>query len=88
MSALQIPPALAKGVFGWDSVKLADAYTAAELAAAIGEINADPAASNPDHKSGSSINLYTKNAKKRKDALCWAIFYQKQAASRAKAGAA
>ncbi|WP_414488065.1 hypothetical protein [Stenotrophomonas maltophilia] len=88
MIALQIPPSLDRGAFGWDAVKLADVYPSAALAAAIGEIHADPAAANPEHAAGRSIQIYTKAAKKRTEALAWAIFYQKQAASRAKAGAA
>lgn len=88
MSRICVPASLARGVFGWDAVKLADAYTSAELAAAIVEVHADPAAANPEHASGRSIELYTKAAKKRTDALAWAIFYHKQGAARAKAGAA
>lgn len=88
MSAPQIPPSLDRGAFGWDAVKLADAYTSADLAAAIGEIHADPASANPAHATGRSIEIYTKAAKKRTDALAWAIFYQKQDASRVKGGAA
>lgn len=88
MSALRVPPSLNRGVHSWDAVKLADVYSQNELAKAITEIHADPAAANPAHAAGKSINLYTPAAQKRTDALGWAIFYIKQAASRAKRGVA
>lgn len=76
-------PALHKGNFGWDACRLADEYAPSDLAAAVLEIHRDPANANPDHASGKSIYLLTKVARKRIDALTWAIFYQKQAQSRA-----
>jgi hypothetical protein len=79
VSAPAIPPALNRGVFGWDAVRLSEAYTAAELARAITQLCADPANANPAHAAGRSIRLYTKATEKRADALGWAIFYIKQA---------
>lgn len=72
-----IPPALHRGVFGWDAVKLSDAYTASELAAAIQQIYADPASENPARAHG-SIRLYSKKASRRLDALAWAVTYHLQ----------
>ena len=81
MAVPAIPPALNRGVFGWDAVRLAEAYTADELAKAITQLHADPANANPAHAAGKSIHLYTKATDKRTDALAWAIFYIKQANS-------
>lgn len=78
MSAPAIPAALSRGVFGWDAVRLADAYSQQELSQAICQLHADPANANPAHASGRSIRLYTKATDKRTDALAWAIFYIKQ----------
>ena len=79
MTTPAVPPALSRGVFGWDAVRLSEAYAADELAQAIQQIHADPASANPAHAAGTSIHLYTKAATKRTDALAWAIFYIKQA---------
>jgi hypothetical protein len=83
MASPKIPPTLSRGVFGWDAVKLSDAYTANELAAAIQELHADPDNANPAHAAGKSIYLYTRQTMKRTDALGWAIFYRQQDRARA-----
>jgi hypothetical protein len=78
MNAPKIPEALSRGVFGWDAVRLSDAYSANELAAAIVQLHADPDNANPAHAAGTSINLYTKKTDQRTSALAMAIFYIKQ----------
>lgn len=78
-------PALHKGFFGWNACRLADEYEPRELAQAIQQIAADPANANPAYAAGRDIHLITKAARKRTDAMTWAIFYQKQAKSRQQA---
>lgn len=78
MSRVAIPAALSRGVFSWDAVRLSDAYTQAELAAAIVQIHADPENETPEHAAGKSIYPYTKPARMRVDALAMAIFYRKR----------
>lgn len=78
MSAPKIPPALSRGVFGWDAVRLHEHYSAQELADAIQQMMDDPANRNPEHAAGRSIQIYTAATKKRTDALSWAIFYHQQ----------
>lgn len=87
MSAPKIPEALSRGVFGWDAVKLSDAYQANELAQAIQQLHADPANANPEHAAGKSLYLYTAATNKRTDALSLAIFYIKQEAKRVRSAA-
>jgi hypothetical protein len=85
MAATQrfVPPALSRGVFGWDACRLADEYQPSELGAAAVQMLQAPENANPEHGDGRSIYLLTKKARKQVDALSWAIFYQKQAKSRA-----
>ena len=78
MSAPAIPPALSRGVFGWDAVRLSDAYVADELSAAIMQLHADPNNANPAYAAGRTIRLYTKKTDQRTDALAMAIYYIKQ----------
>lgn len=78
MSRCPIPPALDRGVFGWDAVKLYENYSAQELAQAICQIDEDPANANPAHKNGGSIYLTTAAARKRTSALAYAVFYHQQ----------
>jgi hypothetical protein len=85
VSAPKTPEALSRGVFGWDAVRLSDAYSANELAAAIVQLHADPENANPAHAAGASINLYTKKTDQKTSALAMAIFYIKQANSKAEA---
>lgn len=79
MSCPLIPAALNRGVFGWDAVRLSDAYGASELALAIQQLHADPANANPEHAAGTSIRLYTKKTDQRTAELAMAIYYIKQA---------
>jgi len=73
MSKVAIPPVLNRGVFGWDSVRLSEVYTADELAEANRQISADPRNANPAHAAGMSIYLHTPQARKRMEALAWAV---------------
>jgi hypothetical protein len=85
VSAPKIPEALSRGVFGWDAVRLSDAYSANELATAIVQLHADPDNANPAHAAGTSINIYTKKTDQRTSELAMAIFYIKQAKRKAEA---
>lgn len=71
--------ALSRGYFGWNPCRLADEYTPAELARAALEIHNDPANANPEHAAGRSIYLLSKTARKRADAVAWAIYHQQVA---------
>lgn len=62
-------------VLGWDAVRLSDSYTLAELNTLRGEVESDPASANPGHAKG-SINIFTKAARRRLDALAWAVTYK------------
>lgn len=62
-------------VFGWKAHKLADLPMAA-LVQLREEIISDPANANPDYAAGRSIYLYTPAARKRLDALAWAVTYR------------
>lgn len=77
---IAIPSALGRGVFGWDATRLNEAYSADECSQAILQIRDDPAAKNPAHEHG-SVDIFTKPARTRMDALSWAIFYHQQAAA-------
>ena len=70
-----IPPTLSKGVFGWDAVRLHEAYSAKELADAILEIHYNPINANPAHAKGTSVYLHTKAARTRMEALARAVSY-------------
>ncbi|AQT06662.1 hypothetical protein [Acetobacter persici] len=64
-----------RGVFGWDPVKLYQNYSTSELVKMKQEIEAKPENLNPQHLEGTSIYIYTKSARKKLDALSWAISY-------------
>lgn len=61
--------------FGWDAVKLYQNLNTAQLQEMMQSIYADPANANPAYASGRDIHLYTKSARKKTDALSWAITY-------------
>lgn len=65
--------------YGWRATKLADAYSLEELDALRRDVESDPASANPDHAQGRSIYLFTKQARKKLDALAWAVTYKLQA---------
>lgn len=62
-------------VFGWDATKLAD-LSFAELEALRQAVITDPANANPEHTAGRSIYLYTTSARRKLDALAWAVTYK------------
>lgn len=65
--------------YGWDAVQLASNLTMEELVALQTEVQNDPKSKNPDHDGPTkSIWLYTKPARKKLDAIAWAITYKLQ----------
>lgn len=62
--------------YGWDAVKLSDAYSLEELARLRSMITDDPANADPDHAKGNSIFLYKKSARKKLEALSYAVYYK------------
>lgn len=62
--------------FGWDACKLSDAYTRRELGEIMTALAEDPANRNPEHAAGRSIHIYTNAARKKMDAVAWAIHYR------------
>jgi len=69
-------------VFGWDAARLSDLPLPAlvELRAFIVE---NPANANPEHAAGRSIYLYTPSARRKLDALAWAVTHKLANARRA-----
>lgn len=61
-------------VLGWCPVKLSDAYSFDQLNALRLEVEA--AGANPEHAAGRSINLYTPAARRKLDALAWAVTHK------------
>lgn len=74
------PPSLNRGVFGWDSCRLADEYSTQELAAASVWISQAPCCANPE---AGSIWLLNKKARRISQQLAWAVFHQQQEKRRA-----
>jgi hypothetical protein len=72
-------------VYGWDAVKLSEAYSLDELAQLRDVVTSDPVNANPDHAKGKSIYLYTKSARKKLEAIGYAIYYKLDEKSRAQA---
>lgn len=70
-----------RGKGKWDAVRLSD-LSFAELEALRRQIIDDPANANPEHATG-SIDLYSKAARAKLDALGWAVFYKQQEKSKA-----
>lgn len=68
--------------YGWNPAKLATAYTTEELVALQKEVCADP-----KNQNRQGIWLYTPEARRKLDAIAWAITYKIREA-REKAGAA
>lgn len=67
------PPSLNRGVFGWDSCRLADAYTTQELTDALKWISEAPCCANSDT---GSIWLLNKKARRISEQLAWAVRHQ------------
>lgn len=58
--------------YGWRAHLLADhSFTDLELLRQI--VMRDPKSANPEHAAGKSIFLYTKSARRKLDALAWAV---------------
>lgn len=72
--------------FGWDAVKLANAYSADELSKMIVNIMEDPENENPDYRAGKSLYIYSKSARKKLDALGLAIYHHKKSKKNAPLG--
>lgn len=69
--------------YGYDRVKLADAYSVAELIAMAEAIRQDPANLDPGYGKG-GLHVHTPAARKKLDNLSWAI-RNRQTADREKA---
>ena len=63
--------------YGWDSVKLYRNLSMSELTALQQQVQVDPKSRNPAHATG-SIYLYTKAARRKLDAISWAMTYHLQ----------
>lgn len=74
------PPSLSRGFFGWDSCRLADAYSTQELTAAITWISQAPCCADPDR---SSLWLLNKKARKISEQLAWAVRHRMEEKRRA-----
>lgn len=74
------PPSLSRGVFSWDSCRLADAYSTQELAEAITWVGQAPCCANTE---ANSIWLLNKKARRISAQLAWAVFHQQQEQRRA-----
>jgi hypothetical protein len=63
--------------YGWDAVKLSNAYGLPELELLRQQLVTDPANQNPQHRptgvSGGSIYLYTPATRKKLDKLAYAV---------------
>jgi hypothetical protein len=54
-------------------------YSFAALREMRSAVIGDPANANPAHAAGRDIHLYTKSARKKLDALAWAVTYRLKA---------
>lgn len=63
-------------VLGWQAVRLSNAYSLDQLNTLRLEVQGDPEAANPAHAAGRDINLYTKGARRKLDALAWAVTHK------------
>lgn len=63
--------------YGWDAVRLSEAYTLEELTQLRGLVTSDPASVNPGHATG-DIHLYNKRARRKLDAIGWAVYYKQR----------
>lgn len=61
-------------VLGWSATRLSDAYTFEQLNSLRLEVEA--AGANPRHATGQEINLYTPAARRKLDALAWAVTHK------------
>ena len=63
-------------VYGWKPVQLANNLSPDQLQTLRRAVETDPASSNPAHANGDSIFLYTVAARRKLDAIAWAITFQ------------
>lgn len=70
-------------VLGWKPTRLADAYSLEQLNALRLEVERNPESANPAHAAGRDINLYTPTARRKLDALAWAVTHRLQSAKAA-----
>lgn len=68
--------------YGWDAVKLSNAYTMEEIAKLRQQVIDDPDNENPEYAKGRCIYLYTKSARKKLDAIAYAVYYKQKDASK------
>jgi hypothetical protein len=61
--------------FGWDRVRLSE-HSLDDLARLRRSVEDDPASANPDHAAGRSVFLYTPAARRKLDALAWAVTHR------------
>jgi hypothetical protein len=66
-------------VYGWDAVKLSDAYTLAELGELREQVEAQHRLPEPD-----GIYLFDKRGRRKLDSLAWAVRYRMQESAEAK----
>jgi hypothetical protein len=66
------PPVRKLRNFGWDAPKLSD-LSLDELNELRLSVTNDPASRNPDHLAGKSIYIHSKSARRKLDALAWAV---------------
>lgn len=62
-------------VYGWDAAQLSRHLTTEQLIELQQAVQNDPKSANPQHAAGKSIWIYTKAARKKMDAISWAITY-------------
>lgn len=58
--------------FGWNQAKLAD-HSFEDLNALRLAVQNDPSSANPQHAKGASIFLHTPAARRKLDAIAWAV---------------
>lgn len=58
--------------FGWNQARLSD-HSMEDLQALRRAVEEDPASANPQHATGQSIYLFTPEARRKLDAIAWAI---------------
>lgn len=63
---------------GWDAVKLYRSLSMEQLTEMNVFISSLPESQNPNHKTARDINLYTREARRKMDAVTWAITYHLQ----------
>jgi hypothetical protein len=65
-------------VYGWNAVRLSSNLTMDQLQELRLAVESDPKSKNPQHAAGKSIWIYAPAARKKLDAIAWAITYHLQ----------